>query len=346
MKKVVNSILIVSALLVLFLLFNPYKKKASVGILLPTDDISAHLDARVGFLTALQNLPKDVNFVDVNYTSDTLERSVEDATKKGIRYFVADGYSSDLAKIDDILERTHSILIETMVTNPKLLKKAKYAFTMAPTDDIQASAIAAYIMNMGYKNIVIVKDNTNLDYVNYLADEIIENLKNTTKEKSVFINEVKNVEHSPDAFVLIMSPDNAVKVIEELKKKFPTSAFIGSDWTFHISLLDHISVAKGFVTVGFVDPIYLESSLNEEISSKYLSLTPVGVLSFNALKVAYVLAKERINYKDAEKYLNSHTFFGMGETFTFNGVHATMPVYFYKITSSGFKQTWKFGGNK
>ncbi len=345
MKKVVNSVLIVSALLVLFLLFNPYKEKASVGILLPTDDISAHFDARVGFLTALQNLPKDVNFVDVDYTSDTLEKSIGDATKKGIRYFVADGYSSDLAKIDDILERTHSILIEAMVTNPKMLKKVKYAFTMAPTDDIQANAIAAYITNMGYKNIVIVKDNTNLDYVNYLADEIIENLKNTTKEKSVFINEIKNVEHFPDAFVLITSPDNAVKVIEELKEKFPTSAFIGSDWTFHTSLLDYLSVAKGFVTVGFVDPLYLSSSLNEKISNKYLVLTPVGVLSYDALKVAYILAKGRISYKDAEKYLNSHSFFGMGETFTFNGVHATTPVYFYKITSSGFKLTWKFGGN-
>jgi ABC-type branched-subunit amino acid transport system substrate-binding protein len=343
MKKAGIITLIVGGALILLLFLNPYKGKATVGILLPTDDVSAHFDARVGFLTAMKSLPKDVDFMDIDYTSTSLVQAMKNAVKRGIRYFVADGYSSDFLKIDGLLEKTHSILMETMVTNPIMLKKAKYAFTIAPTDDIQASAIAAYLENMKYKNVVIVKDDINTVYVNYLADTITEDLK-SIKAKSIFIYNTEEVVKAPDAFVLIMSPDNVINVISKLKVKFPKAAFIGSDWTFYSSLLEHLSVSNGMVTVGFVDPIYLQSKLNQKVSNKNLTFTPVGVLAYDALKTMYILAKERVSYADAEKYLNSHSFFGVGGVFTFNGIHATTPVYFYKITPSGFKLTWKFGG--
>lgn len=343
MKRAGIVIFVVLGLIILFMLFNPYKERTTVGILLPTDDVDAHFDARVGFLTAMKNLPKDVHFVDVNYTSTTLVSAMKKAVEKGVEYFVSDGYSSDLEKIDGFLERTHSILIETTVTNPTMLKKAKFAFTLSPTDDVQAEAIATYLKQMGFKDVVIVKDTSNLVYVNYLAGEILKDLSGI-KSKSIFLNETEKIIQPPDVFVLIMSPEHAVETVEHLKEKFPNSAFLGSDWTFHSLLLEHIQVVKGMVTIAFVDPFYLQSTLNQEISHANLVLTPAAVLAYNALKVAYVLAKEKVNYKEVKQYLNSHSFFGMGNSFTFNGIHATTPIYFYTITTAGFKLAWEFGG--
>jgi len=158
------------------------------------------------------------------------------------------------------------------------------------------------------------------------------------------MNEIKSITNPVDAFVLITSPEHAVEVVKNLKEEFPKATFLGSDWTFHNPLLEHIQVVKGMVTVGFVDPFYLQSTLNQKISHANLVLAPAGVLAYDALKVAYVLAKKKVNYKEVKRYLNSHSFFGVGTSFSFNGVHATTPIYFYKITASGFKLAWEFGG--
>lgn len=341
-KKIEIAVSIVAIFVFLFLFFNPYKVKKRVGILLPVDDVSANFNARVGFLAAMRDLPKDVDFVDVDYTSNTLESAIKRASRMGIRYFVSNGYSSDLPKIDDILEKTHSVLIEVMVTNPELLRKAKYAFTLVPTDDIQASAIVSYLQNMNYKNVVVVKDTSDAAYVDNLVDNMMEDSKNV-KWKSVYLNEIDDITKPPQAFVLVMSSVHAVKVVKNLKERFPKSAFIGSDWTFKSSLINQADVVNGMITVGFVDPIYINSSVNKKISSDDLFLTPQGVLSYDALKVAYILAKQNVNCEEVQKYLNSHSFFGMSGTFTFNGIHATTPVYFYKITPLGFKLAWEFG---
>ncbi len=338
-KSVILAVVIAGG--IFFLFFWLFGERATVGILLPKDDVFAHVDARIGFLAAMKTLPSDVRFVDVDYTSTTLKNAIEKAAHQGIKYFVADNYSSDLANLDDVLKSTHSILIEDMVTNPNVLKNIGCAFTLSPTDDVQASAIASYIKTNGYTSIVLVKDITDSEYVDYLASQIRADLKGVKCEE-VYTNDLKEVKKAPALFVLITSPNDAVSSMKALKTEFPNSDFLGSDWTFSTSLFDEASTVNGLVTVGFVDPIYLKTKASY-IAGLNLPMTPGAILSYNALKVAYILAKERVRCSDAERYLENHSFFGITGTFTFDGVHATTPVYFYRITSAGLKLAWEFG---
>ena len=318
-------------------------KKPIVGILLPTDEIASYSDTRIGFLSALKNLPNDVEFVNIDYTSTNLKSVFEHATEKGIRYFVGDNYSSDVSEIGDVLIKTHSILIESMVTNPIVLDKAKYAYTLSPTDDIQAEAIASYLEKKGYKSVVIVKDTSNSEYVDYLAEGITRNLK-SIKIEAISMPKINSVRFTPTAFVLIMSPENAVKVCKIIKSKFSGSAIIGSDWTFNDSLLKNFQAVNGMIVTGFVDTTYLHSKFSEEAAKVDLTLTPSVVLSYDSLKVAYRLAKNRISAENSQSYLEAHTFIGAIGNFAFNGKHATIPVYFYKIIPFNFNLIWKFGG--
>lgn len=325
------------------LLFYELNRKPIVGILLPTDEIASYSDTRIGFLSALKDLPNDVEFVNIDYTSTNLKSTLEHATKKGIKYFVGDNYSSDISKIGDVLIKTHSILIESMVTNPVVLGKAKYAYTLSPTDDIQAEAIASYLEKKGYKSIVIVKDTSNSEYVDSLAEGITRDLKNT-KIETISMPKINSVRFTPAAFVLIMSPENAAKISKIIKIKFSGSAIIGSDWTFTDSLLETSQAVNGMIVTGFVDTTYLHSKFGEEAAKVDLTLTPSVVLNYDSLKVAYRLAKNRISAEDSQSYLEAHTFIGAIRNFAFNGKHVTTPVYFYKITPFNFNLIWKFGG--
>ncbi len=324
-------------------LFHTLNKEPIVGILLPIDRVNSSLGSRIGFLIALKDLPNDVEFVNIDYTSTNLKKVLERATKKGIRYFVGDNYSSDVSKMGDLLIKTHSILIESMVTNPAVLDKAKYAYTLSPTDDIQAKAIASYLEKKGYKSIAIVKDTSNPEYVNYLSEEIAMDLKNV-KPEIVSISKINDIKATPAAFVLIMSAENAVKISKIIKSKFFGSALIGSDRTFNVLLLKNFQAVSGMIVTGFVDTTYLSSKFSEKVTKSDLSLTPRVILCYDALKVAYRLAKNHISAGNSQSYLNTHTFMGAVGNFTFNGKHAITPVYFYKITPFNFNLVWRFGG--
>ncbi len=338
-KKLIAIVVMASVAIFLFFFF--FRESPEVGILLPTDNALGHTDARIGFLMAMKSLPDDVRFVDVNYTSNTLKTAIEKAARKGIRYFVADNYSSDLERIGNILESTHSILIESMVTNPNALESAKCAYTLSPTDDVQAAALAAYIRMKGFKSVVVIDDTTNLEYVNYLSLRVIADLKGI-KCARVTLNDLESIKKAPDLFLLITSTNDAIKAIGFLKDKFPQSAFLGSDWTFQ-NLMFSNTLVNGFVTVGFVDPLYLKTKMSRP-SGSLLPITPNSVLAYDALKVAYMLAKKRVRWADVGDYLEEHTFFGLTSSFSFYGLHATMPVYFYEVTLNGLKLAWKFGG--
>ncbi len=325
------------------LLFHVLREKPIVGILLPTDRVASYSDTRIGFLSALKALPSDVEFVNIDYTSTNLKSVFKRATEKGIRYFVGDNYSSDVSKIGDTLIKTHSILIESMVTNPVVLDKMKYVYTLSPTDDIQAEAIASYIEKKGYKSIVIVKDISNPEYVNYLSEEMTKDLKNV-KIETISMLKINEIKATPAAFVLIMSAKNAVKISEIIKSKFTKSAVIGSDWTFNSLLLKNFQAVNGMIVTGFVDTTYLHSKFSEKVKKVDLTLTPSVVLCYDSLKVAYRLAKNHISAENSQSYLETHTFIGSIGNFSFNGKHATTPIYFYKIVPFNFNLVWKFGG--
>ncbi len=325
------------------LLFHVSSKKPIVGILLPIDRINSLSGARLGFLNALNALPDDVKFVNIDYTSTNLRSVLVRATKSGIRYFASDGYSSDVSKIGDVLVKTHSILIESMVTNPIVLDEAKYAYTLSPTDDVQAEAIASYLEKEGYKSIVIVKDTSNLEYVNYLSKEITRDLKNV-KVETVSTLKMNSVETAPEAFVLIVSADNAAKISKIIKSRFSKSAIIGSDWSFNNSLLKGLQTINGMIFTGFVNTTYLHSNFDKEAEKVGLTLTPRTILCYDALKVAYALAKNHISAGKSQSYLETHTFIGETKNFTFKGKHTNAPVYFYKINPFNLDLVWKFGG--
>ena len=338
-------LLVVLAIVVgLFLFFRLSNKKPTIGILSSTS--YTYPNERAGILIALKSLPKGVNFVNVDYSDDNIGSAFEGAVKRGIRYFVGLNTSSDAKKIEGLLSKTHSILIEDQVTDPQVVEASKNLYTMAQTDNLQAQAIAAYIDHEGYKTITIVKSNSNAAYVNYLSNKIERDLSGV-KTEIISISQLSSVQRAPDAFVLVMSAQEAVDSMKELESKFGRIPFVGSDWTFRgDTLMRNIKVSEGMVTIEFVNLNDVSSSFRSKMFDLDLQVTPTAILAHDAVMVAYALAKNRISPKRVYSFLQSHIFIGERGDFSFRGKCVNSPIYFYKVSPLNFKLVWTFGGKR
>ncbi len=338
----VITIAVITAGSILF--FKVFNKKPVVGILISTTE--SYSGERAGVLLALKQLPNNVEFVNVNYADGNIRKALEHAIKMGVRYFVGLDTSSDVEKIEDLLSKSHSILIESQVTNPQVVNDSKYVYTISPTDDIQARAIAAYIRYKGYRTILIVKSASNAKYVNYLSNEIVKDLKGI-ETKTLSISDISSINKAPNALVLIMSAQESVNVMQKIESKFGKIPFIGSDWSFRGDvLMRNIKISEGMITVGFVNLHAVSSAFENEMADINLQVTSPAILAHDAVIVTYDLAKNRIPSDRVYKYLGSHIFLGERGNFSFKAKSVNSPIYFYEVLPLNFKLVWTFGGEK
>ena len=345
MRKKLLILVIIAVVIAagLILHFEVFKKKPTVGILISTTE--NYPDARAGVFLALKNLPNDVDFVNVDYADGDIRDALNRAVKSGIRYFAGLDTSSEVAEIEDLLSKSRSILVESQITNLQVVNDSKYVYTISPTDDIQAQAIAAYIEHKGYKTIAIVKSNSNAKYVDYLSSEIVKNLKDKDVETKILpISRLSSIQKAPNAFVLITSAEEAVNVMREMESKFGKIPFIGSDWSFRgNTLMRNIEVSDGMITVGFANLHTVSSTFENDMADMDLQVTSPSILAHDAVIVAYDLAKNKVSPDRVHKYLENHIFFGERGTFSFKGKSVNSPVYFYEVSPLNLKLVWTFG---
>lgn len=344
-KKIVILVIAIAVITTgSILFFEVFNRKPIVGILISTTE--SYPNERAGVLLALKKLPNDVEFVNINYADGNIKSAVERAIKRGVRYFVGLDTSSDVEKIEGLLSKSHSILVESQVTNPQVVNNCEYVYTISPTDDIQARAIAAYIKYKGFKTVTLVKSNLNAKYVDYLSNEIAKDLKGI-ETKILSISNISSIKKAPNAVVLIMSAQESIDVMQEIESRFGRIPFIGSDWSFRGDvLMSNIKISEGMITVGFVNLHAVSSILKNEMAEINLQVTSPSILSHDAVIVAYDLAKNRISSNQVHKYLENHIFLGERGTFSFKGKSVDSPIYFYEVSPLSFKLVWTFGGEK
>lgn len=326
-------------LMLIFFVFNG--NRSTVGLLLPTDSISSYMDTRGGMLIAIKNLPDDVNFIDIDYNNDDVATVISNAINDGIRYFVGPLTSSQIEKSKDVLNKSGVIFVDSQITNPSVLESAKNLYTLSSTDKVQASAIADYIDLSNFRSALIVKSKENLLYTDYLSSKIKSDLKEHGISSAILnVSEIGSVLSKPNVVVLIMSSSDAVKVMEKFEDEFGNIPFIGSDWTLNEKLLDFPNVTVGMISTGFANTSIAPSNFKNALKNMGIEIDPTSILGYNAVTVAYLLAKKGIMDDEAQKYLDSKTFFGANGEIKFTGKYVSSPVYFYKVGIDNLDMIW------
>ncbi len=319
-------------------------ERPTVGVLLPNNVGTAYAGRRAGFLTAMESLPNDVNFVNIDYGASDIAQVLQRAFERGVHYYVGVNTSSEIMGVKNFFEKTNSVLIESQMTNPNVLMSAKYVYSLAPTDDFQAKAIADYIKYKGYRTISVIEGPDDPDYVDFLSSQVEKDLPGYGV-KIFEYSELGSIKKKTDAFVLVMSAEEAMPAMRKIEGEFGSVNFIGSDWTFSdLTLMNNLDVSQNMVVVGFVNSSNISSTFGNLLMNAGLQVTSPSVLSHDALLIAYSLAKNRISARNSEKYLDSNTFFGLKGKYIFKGKFVNSPIYFYRVTTMGFKLEWTFGG--
>jgi len=344
LKIIVSIIVIVMVIVFLFFIFG-IGRRPVVGVLLPIDSSGSYADTRAGILTAIKELPRDVKFIDIDYTSSDVATVISDALRDGVRYFVGSNTSSDIESIKGIMNGSKAILIDSQLTNPGVINSVKNLYTVSSMDSIQADAIASYIKFKQYRSITILKGIENQVYVDYLSSQTQKDLELEGINSSLLkTSEINSIDSTPDCVVLVMSSNEAMAAMKEIRSKFGELPFIGSDWTLNQNLFDDLDVSKGMVTVGFTNINDTSLSFIDKIESLNVQIDSPSILAYNAVEVIYILAKNGITADDAKNYLDKNIFFGANSSFSFKDKYVNSPIYFYEVEPMNYQLVWKFGG--
>lgn len=339
--KIIIPVIGVVIVLIVLIFFVIDGNRNVVGVLLPTDSISSYMDTRGGMLIAIENLPDDVNFVNIDYTNNDVATAISHAVKSGIRYFVGSLTSSQIEKIKNVLNKSSAILIDSQITNPSILESVRNLYTLSSIDTIQASAIANYVNLSKYRSVLMVRSRENSVYTDYLSSRINFDLKKYgISSEIISTSEIGSVLSKPEAVVLIMPSSDAINTMRKFEGEFGTIPFIGSDWTFNQKLLDFPNVSAGMILTGFANTSIVSSNFENSIKAMGIEIDPTSVLGYNAVMIAYLLAKTRTMPDKVQKYLDSKTFFGANGEIKFKGKHVNSPVYFYKVGIGNFSVIW------
>ncbi|MGC8705132.1 MAG: hypothetical protein C0176_08630 [Mesoaciditoga sp.] len=329
-KYLIISIVIIAIALVAMIFFFERNRKPVVGILFPIDSATAYSDRMAGALIAIKSLPDSVKFVDIDFKSSDLSTVISKSIKSGIRYFVTFLTSSQASELRNVLNGKDVILVDSQVTNPVVINEIKDFYTISPTDTIQASAIADYIHAKNYKNILIIKGDQNPIYENYLSSRIASDLHNYGIN-SVITDANQSLNATADCVVLVMSSNRVIEIMPQIRSRYGMIPVIGSDWTLDQTLLNS-NLSNGMIVTCFADLANLSKSFKELLYKIKMFPDSPMLLAYNAVIVTFLLAENGVRADDAEKFLDSHAFFGSNGEFTFSNKSVSSKIYFYRIS--------------